>query len=116
MATSTVPPVFVYGSLMAPEVLNIVLNRIPRTTPAVLHGYARYRIKQRVYPAIVPSLATHRVDGLVCVAVCGAHTGGSIQECIGHHTRVHLLGQPLPYTHIHPHTQTHTVVAGPVIT
>lgn len=58
--------VFVYGTLMAPEVLRIVLNKhdLPQIKPAVLHGYARHAIQHRVYPAIVPS-AGHSVDGLV---------------------------------------------------
>lgn len=58
--------VFVYGSLMAPEVLHIVLQRLPANTPAVLPGYARYAIQNRVYPAIVRSSKGHHVDGLVC--------------------------------------------------
>lgn len=58
--------VFVYGSLMAPEVLRIVINRdeLPQSNPAVLPGYARHPIAHRVYPAIVPN-AGHSVDGLL---------------------------------------------------
>lgn len=51
---------------MAPEVLHIVLQRLPANTPAVLPGYARYAIQNRVYPAIVRSSKGHHVDGLVC--------------------------------------------------
>lgn len=62
---------------MAPEVLRIVLQRdslssLPSANPAVLPGYARHAIRDRVYPAIIPS-AGHSVDGLV-----GSHSGGYI--------------------------------------
>lgn len=43
---------FVYGSLMAPEVLRALLGRVPDRVPAAVRGYRRYRIKERVYPAI----------------------------------------------------------------
>lgn len=46
--------VFVYGSLLADEVVQVLLKRIPSSSPAVLPGYHRFSIKGRVYPAILP--------------------------------------------------------------
>lgn len=46
---------FVYGSLLAPEVLNALLGRVPDRTPATLPGFVRRRIKDAVYPAIYPA-------------------------------------------------------------
>jgi len=47
--------VFVYGSLMADEVVSVLLERVPSSVHAVLPGYQRHSIKGRVYPAIVPA-------------------------------------------------------------
>ena len=43
---------FVYGSLMAPEVLQALLGRVPDRTKATVRGYLRWSIKDRVYPAM----------------------------------------------------------------
>ena len=44
---------FVYGSLMAPEVLQALLGRVPDRTEATVRGYQRQSIKGRVYPALI---------------------------------------------------------------
>ncbi|CAI0376304.1 unnamed protein product [Linum tenue] len=46
--------VFVYGSLMADEVVHVLLNRVPQSSAASLNNYHRFSIKGRVYPAILP--------------------------------------------------------------
>ncbi|KAI4389999.1 hypothetical protein MLD38_002158 [Melastoma candidum] len=46
--------VFVYGSLLADEVVTVLLQRVPRSRPAILHDFHRFSIKGRVYPAILP--------------------------------------------------------------
>lgn len=51
---------FVYGSLLSPRVLNILLGRTPQTQPAKLSGYHRFRVRDRAYPAIFP-----KVDGFI---------------------------------------------------
>jgi hypothetical protein len=56
---------FVYGTLMAPEVLKALINRVPPMKPAVIKGFRRYRVKGQVFPAIVPDLADSQVDGQV---------------------------------------------------
>ncbi|KAM0070388.1 putative gamma-glutamyl cyclotransferase [Helianthus debilis subsp. tardiflorus] len=46
--------VFVYGSLLADDVVRALLRRVPQNSPAILHGYHRFNVKGRVYPAILP--------------------------------------------------------------
>ncbi|XP_023639347.1 AIG2-like protein D [Capsella rubella] len=57
MSGSTVAmhSVFVYGSLMADDVVRLLLNRIPQTSSATLPDFHRFSIKGRVYPAILPA-------------------------------------------------------------
>ncbi|CAI5473877.1 unnamed protein product [Closterium sp. Yama58-4] len=47
-------PVFVYGTLMADEVLHALLDRVPTSAPARLPNFTRHSIKGRQYPAVVP--------------------------------------------------------------
>lgn len=49
--------VFVYGTLMADEVLQVLLKRVPLSRPATLQGYTRRAVKGQVFPAIVPAAA-----------------------------------------------------------
>ncbi|KXZ48720.1 hypothetical protein GPECTOR_25g302 [Gonium pectorale] len=55
---------FVYGTLMADEVVRLLIKRVPASKPAVLKGYTRYKVKGQVFPAIVPSKDA-RVEGKV---------------------------------------------------
>ena len=57
-------PVFCYGTLLCPEVLDAVLGRVPEAIPANLPGYGRRAISGRCYPAVVAS-PSERVDGRV---------------------------------------------------
>ncbi|RVW17366.1 AIG2-like protein D [Vitis vinifera] len=78
--------VFVYGSLLADEVVAVLLNRVPQSSAAVLHNLCnlvrsfilslvhfelvltcshRFSIKGRVYPAILP-VENKKVTGRVC--------------------------------------------------
>ena len=54
--------VFVYGSLMCPNVLKILLNRVPTFCKAKVKGYHRYRIKDQVFPAVRPNLNTSKTN------------------------------------------------------
>ncbi|GAQ79016.1 hypothetical protein KFL_000220500 [Klebsormidium nitens] len=56
--------VFVYGSLLAEEVVRILIGRIPPCAAAYLTDYHRYSIEGRSYPAIAPKNGG-RVVGLV---------------------------------------------------
>lgn len=46
--------IFVYGTLMADDVLRALIKRVPRGAPALLPGHARYATRGRVYPGMVP--------------------------------------------------------------
>ncbi|KAF5754008.1 putative gamma-glutamyl cyclotransferase [Helianthus annuus] len=56
--------VFVYGSLLADDVVQVLLNRVPQVSPAILNGYHRFSIKGRDYPAILP-VENKKVTGRV---------------------------------------------------
>ncbi|KAL8267045.1 hypothetical protein R6Q59_004389 [Mikania micrantha] len=63
--------VFVYGTLLANDVVQVLLNRIPQTSPAILHGYHRFSIRGRVYPAILPA-ENKKVTGKVLTGLSAA--------------------------------------------
>ncbi|KAL9442725.1 hypothetical protein AB3S75_016157 [Citrus x aurantiifolia] len=60
--------VFVYGSLLADDVVRVLLKRIPQSSSAILPGYRRFSIKGRVYPAILPVENKH-VTGRVLFGI-----------------------------------------------
>ncbi|KAL6873643.1 hypothetical protein ACP4OV_013725 [Aristida adscensionis] len=60
--------VFVYGSLMAEDVVRAVLKRVPPSAPALLSGYHRFNVKNRIYPAILPA-ESKKVAGKVIMGV-----------------------------------------------
>ncbi|XP_039844709.1 AIG2-like protein D [Panicum virgatum] len=60
--------VFVYGSLMADEVVRAILKRVPPAAPALLPNYHRFNIKGRIYPAILPA-ESKKVAGMVIMGV-----------------------------------------------
>ncbi|KAL3818400.1 hypothetical protein ACJIZ3_004305 [Penstemon smallii] len=71
-STSTaISNVFVYGSLLADDVVRALLNRVPPSSPAILPGYQRFSIKERVYPAIIPVEKT-QVTGKVLLGITPA--------------------------------------------
>ncbi|KFK29712.1 hypothetical protein AALP_AA7G169200 [Arabis alpina] len=55
---------FVYGSLQEPQVVYVLLNRVPDHISAVLSGFHRFRLTGRVYPTILPD-STREVTGKV---------------------------------------------------
>jgi len=44
--------IFAYGTLQVPEVMRAVTGDLFPSQPARLNGYARYRIRNRVYPGL----------------------------------------------------------------
>ena len=47
---------FVYGTLMAPDVLQILLGRVPEMIPnAILPNHSRHPVRGRVYPGVIPA-------------------------------------------------------------
>uniref|UniRef100_A0ACD5ZCH8 Uncharacterized protein n=1 Tax=Avena sativa TaxID=4498 RepID=A0ACD5ZCH8_AVESA len=63
--------VFVYGSLMADEVVSAILNRVPASSPALLTDHHRFSVKGRVYPAILP-VESKKVAGRVIMGISDA--------------------------------------------
>lgn len=61
---------FVYGTLMMPAVLAAVCGQSLTARPAALADYARYQLRERVYPAIVASPGA-TTCGLVCEGLDG---------------------------------------------
>ena len=47
------PRVFAYGTLGFPEIVHALTGRRFSSRPAVLEGFARYRVRGRSYPGIV---------------------------------------------------------------
>jgi hypothetical protein len=75
-ATAAAPlPIFVYGTLMNPQVVSILLGRSwspaeeAAIRPARLYGYSRHPVRQHVFPATIPStVSTAYVEGLLLPA------------------------------------------------
>lgn len=51
-------PLFVYGTLLFPEILHVLLGRLPGSSEALLSGYHRFSIHDgadvRPYPTVFP--------------------------------------------------------------
>ncbi|KAJ4963737.1 hypothetical protein NE237_023676 [Protea cynaroides] len=60
--------VFVYGSLLADEVVRVLLKRVPESSPAILQDYHRFSIRGRVYPAIL-HVENKKVTGRVLLGI-----------------------------------------------
>lgn len=57
--------VFVYGTLMYPEVLRALIKRVPEHQKAIIHGFQRYGIRGQVFPAIIHSSSQAAVQGIL---------------------------------------------------
>ncbi len=68
MKLSEMHPLFVYGTLLFPEILHILLGRLPGSSAATLPDYHRFSIHDganvRPYPAVFPQPASE-VQGLL---------------------------------------------------
>ncbi|KAK4401079.1 AIG2-like protein D [Sesamum angolense] len=67
-AAAPISNVFVYGSLLANDVVRVLLGRVPPSSPAVLPHYQRFSIKECVYPAIIPA-QDKKVNGKVLFGI-----------------------------------------------
>jgi gamma-glutamylcyclotransferase (GGCT)/AIG2-like uncharacterized protein YtfP len=61
--------VFTYGTLMFPEVWKAVVGRKFETIPGTAAGYAIYRVRGTVYPAMTTASVTSIVPGLLYLDV-----------------------------------------------
>ena len=57
--------VFVYGTLMLPQVWQAVVGKPFETQPATLAGFAAYRVRDAMYPGIVAAGPEEVVRGVV---------------------------------------------------
>jgi gamma-glutamylcyclotransferase (GGCT)/AIG2-like uncharacterized protein YtfP len=60
--------VFVYGTLLVPEMMRAVSGRDFKPVAATAEGYGRYYVKGRVYPGIIAEMGS-TVEGLVYLDV-----------------------------------------------
>ncbi|WP_116246120.1 gamma-glutamylcyclotransferase family protein [Nocardiopsis sp. FIRDI 009] len=51
-------PLFVYGTLLFPEILNALLGRVPDSVPAAAPGWRVAALPGRPYPVLVPGPGT----------------------------------------------------------
>ncbi len=51
---------FVYGTLQFPDVLEVLLGRIPQISAAVLVGWRAAALVRRTYPGLIPAATTVR--------------------------------------------------------
>lgn len=54
---------FAYGTLQFPEVLRVLLGRVPRSTPAAAAGWRVAALPGQIYPTLVPAPPMARVTG-----------------------------------------------------
>jgi gamma-glutamylcyclotransferase (GGCT)/AIG2-like uncharacterized protein YtfP len=65
---------FVYGSLLAEEVLQLLFGRVPTSSNAVLRGFLRHSITGKQYPIIIPTIPTDSVRGKVLHGITADET------------------------------------------
>jgi gamma-glutamylcyclotransferase (GGCT)/AIG2-like uncharacterized protein YtfP len=63
---------FAYGTLMFPEVWARVVGRVFETRPAFVDGFAVYRVRSGVFPAMLEARPEQRVAGLIYLDLDGA--------------------------------------------
>jgi gamma-glutamylcyclotransferase (GGCT)/AIG2-like uncharacterized protein YtfP len=60
---------FVYGTLMADEVLRLLLRRVPLSRAAAVQGLKRCRVRGQVFPAVVSAPPEASVRGRVLLGL-----------------------------------------------
>ncbi len=56
--------IFVYGTLLFPEIVQRLTGKLFKNSPAVLSGFKRFQVKDSEYPAII-EFSGSKVDGIV---------------------------------------------------
>jgi len=60
---------FVYGTLMAPQVLKVLIGRVPDLLEsATLSNYCRYPVKGQVFPGMIPCSSNNSNDNIQWIA------------------------------------------------
>jgi len=64
MKSATLGSIFVYGTLMAPEVVQTLLRRLPNATPALVKGFVRHPVRNHVFPGLLEDDSTSVTNGI----------------------------------------------------
>lgn len=51
-------PLFAYGTLMFPQIIRTVIDRVPSSVSAVAHGYARLEVTGQSFPGMIEAAST----------------------------------------------------------
>ena len=54
-SSSSFTSLFVYGTLMAPQVMEALLGRLPSNRHAVLSGHIRHPVRGQAFPGMIPA-------------------------------------------------------------
>lgn len=58
-------PLFVYGTLLFPDVLRVLIDRDATRTPATIHGWQAIALPHVVYPTLIPRAQTSTTGELL---------------------------------------------------
>jgi gamma-glutamylcyclotransferase (GGCT)/AIG2-like uncharacterized protein YtfP len=95
-------PLFVYGTLLFPDVLHILIGRDPARTPATVPGWRVATIPGRIYPTLIPDpAATARGHLLTDLTDAEWQILDAFEADEYHFTRLHPAGT-------HPHAWAYT--------
>ncbi len=64
-ASANPVPLFVYGTLLFPDVVRILIDRDPHRRPATVHGWRAAALPGRVYPALVHQVGSSTNGNLI---------------------------------------------------
>jgi len=65
MKPASTRSIFVYGTLMAPEVVTTLLRRQPQATKACVEGYIRHPVINHVFPGLIACSQSHKMTGIL---------------------------------------------------
>ncbi|WP_239382299.1 MULTISPECIES: gamma-glutamylcyclotransferase family protein [unclassified Frankia] len=57
-ASADPAPLFVYGSLLFPDVLHVLIDRDPHRVPVTVTGWRVIALPERIYPGLIPDPTT----------------------------------------------------------
>ncbi len=66
--TRSVMPLFAYGTLMFPAIIESVIGRIPHCRPAAIEGYRRLEVAGESFPGLIKE-NHHKVEGLLYLEI-----------------------------------------------
>ncbi|OAA26489.1 AIG2-like family protein [Frankia sp. EI5c] len=85
------PPLFVYGTLRFPEVVETLLSRRPATTSAAVAGWRAAALRGRSYPGLVPAQRD-----VACAGSCLHDLTGAERELLDLFEGAHYEAREIP--------------------